>query len=112
MNKLIPFAKFNLFKAPVLDGAYVVSDANKTPKGFLFGTDTFISFLTKIDESFEKISSDQKKTFNNPAGKLIDLIEEHLPLNENFVQEMKESMAKSDYQMGISLEQISKTLHV
>ena len=53
-----------------------------------------------------------KKYFDNPAGKLIDAIEERLPLNIDFVNKLKltiSSTNKSDY---ISIDEIVKNIHV
>lgn len=111
--KITNLAKFSKIKSiPYLSKSSVIIDKNKNPVGFVFGRDAFISFLEHIDEEFEKQVSDPKKYFKNPAGKLIDAIEEKLPLNPDFINELKltiTSTKKSDY---IPIEKILKNIHV
>jgi len=80
--------------------------------GFVFGRDAFISLLEHFDQEFEKKVGDVKKAYDNPAGKLIDLIEEHLPLNPDFVRNLKSTLAKTKKSDWISLEDVSRSLHV
>ena len=89
----------------------VVVDGDGTPLGFVFGRNAFIDFLERIDSEFQDKVKDQKKAHANPAGKLIDLIEERLPLNPDFVKDLKKSISarKKDW---IPLDQIAKSLHV
>lgn len=87
---------------------------NKTgvPLGFVFGRDSFINFLEYIDSEFEKRVKDQKKAYDNPAGRLIDLIEAKLPLNPKFVKDLKSSVTKTRKSDWISLDEISHSLNV
>lgn len=114
MNKLIPFSKIAKIKNGFSDlsDSKVVMDKKGIPLGFVFGRDAFISFLEHIDEEFEKGVKDPKKAFDNPAGKLIDLIEERLPLNPDFVKELKSSVEEAQKTEWISLKQIKSALHV
>lgn len=114
MNKLIPFSKITKSKNGFsgLSDSKVAVDKKGVPVGFVFGRDAFISFLEYIDSEFEKKVKDPKKAFDNPAGKLIDLIEEKLPLNPVFVQELKSSIEEAQKTEWISLEQIKSALHV
>jgi hypothetical protein len=114
MNKLIPFVKFSK-KAKgnsFLSNTSVIVDKKGIPLGFVFGRDSFISFLEHIDEEFDRKVKDPKKAFNNPAGKLIDLIEESLPLNPKFVKELKSSLVRTKRSDWVPFEQITKSLHV
>lgn len=113
MNKLIPFAKFSKKRGKLsfLSKTSVVIDEKGIPVGFMFGRDSFISFLEHIDAEFEKKVKDQKKAFANPAGKLIDLIEETLPVNPRFVHDLKSSLAKTKQSDWISLEDVVSALH-
>ena len=113
MKKLIPFAKFSKKAARLsfLSNTSVVVDNKDVPLGFVFGRDAFISLLEHIDNEFAKLS-DQKKAFNNPAGKLIDLIEEKLPLNPDFVKELKLSITKTKNSDWIPFSEVIRSLHV
>ena len=111
MTKLIPFSTFSKNNIISKDGVSVVVK-DDIPSGFLFNRDAFISFLEQIDEQFESLVDDPKKAFNNPAGKLIDLIEEKLPINQKFASELRSSVKKNRNQDWISLEEIVQNLHV
>lgn len=114
MNKLVPFTKFTqpTGKLSFLSKTSVIVDKEGVPLGFVFGRDSFISLCTIIDEEFEKRIKDPKKAFDNPAGRLIDLIEEKLPLNPNFVKDLRSSIAKTKKSDWIPLEQIKRSLNV
>lgn len=114
MNKLIPFSQFakpngNL---ATLSNTSVVVDKSGVPLGFVFGRDSFISLCTTLDNEFEKRVSDSKKAYDNPAGKLIDLIEERLPVNPNFTKDLKLSIKNAKKSGWIPLEEIVRRLHV
>ena len=93
-------------------GASVVMDGKNTPIQFIFGRDAFISFLEHIDSEFEKNISNPDIAYNNPAGKLIDLIEERLPLHPKFVKDLKESISKSRKSKTYSLDEVIRSLNV
>lgn len=111
--KIIALAKFTKIKSmPYLSETSVIVDEKKIPLGFVFGRDAFITMLEHIDDEFEKRVADQKKYFDNPAGKLIDAIEEKLPLNTDFINKLKliiSTTNKSDY---ISIDEIMQNIHV
>lgn len=111
MNKLIPFRKFSIGR-PSLSGGSVVVNEQNIPLGFVFGRDSFISLCTAIDDEFEKRVKDPKIAFNNPAGKIIDLIEEKLPVNPKFKADLKDSIKSARQTRWISLEEISAALNV
>ena len=114
MNKLIPFAKFsnNAKKLDFLSGMSIVVNDKKAPLGFVFGRDAFISLLEHIDEQFEEKVSDPKKAFDNPAGRLIDLIEEKLSVNPNFVKKLKKSVAAMNKSHWIPFKEVMRSLNV
>lgn len=116
MNKLVPFTKFskkgNGGKLSFLSNTSVVVDKKGIPLGFVFGRDSFISFLEHIDSEFERKVKDQKKAFDNPAGRLIDLIEERLPVNPNFIRDLKLSLTKTKKSDWIPFEEVIRSLHV
>ncbi len=114
MNKLIPFSKFSKKSQSlaVLSKTSVVMDEKNNPVGFVFGRDSFISFLEHIDNAFQEKVKDQKKAFDNPAGKLIDLIEEKLPLNKRFVKDMEKTLKTTKESDWISIEELNRALHV
>lgn len=90
----------------------VIVDKNSVPLGFVFGRDAFISLCTVIDEEFEKNVLDQKKAYNNPAGRAIDLIEDRLPINPEFAKDVKSSLRDAQESGWIPMEEIIRTLHV
>ena len=65
-----------------------------------------------IYNEFEKRIEDPKLAYDNPAGKLIDLIETKLPLNPKFVKDLKSSISKTRKSDWISLDEISYSLNV
>lgn len=114
MNKLIPFGEFSkkANKLSFLSSASVVVDEKKTPLGFVFGRDVFISLLAHIDDEFEKRVNNPNKAFDNPAGRLIDLIEEKLSVNPSFVKELKKSISKKEKSDWIPFEEVIMSLNV
>ena len=115
MNKLIPFTQFVSAKKNKeffsLSKTSVVIDSEGIPVGFVFGRDAFISFLETIDETFEKKVNDLQKAYDNPAGNLIDLIEERMPVNTKFVKELKKSVEKTEKQDWIPLDEVMRTIN-
>ena len=114
MSKLVPLSRL-LKKAKdrrYLANTSVVLDNAGHPVGFVFGRDAFITFLQHIDDEFEKNVSDPKKAYHNPAGKLIDLIEEHLSLKPDFVANLKSTVSETKPSDWISLKDLKQALHV
>lgn len=113
MNKLIPFKKFSnkAEKLNLSDISVVVDDKN-IPLGFVFGRESFISLCTIIDTAFEKGVNDSKKAFDNPAGKIIDLIEEKLPVNPKFTSSLKSSIKGAENTRWIPFEEVMHSLNV
>lgn len=102
MNKIVPFdkiAKLNGEKK-LLAGALVVVDRKGIPVGFVFGRDSFISLLSKIDEQYEGKVADPKKAVDSFAGRIIDIIEEKLPVKKSFVTELRESITEANKDSG------------
>lgn len=99
-------------KISYLTNTSVIVDKKGFPLGFVFGRDAFISFLTAIDEEFEKKVTNPKQAFTNPAGKLIDLIEENLRVNPEFVKDLKTSLKKTKKEDWIPLTEIKRVLNV
>lgn len=114
MNKLVPFK--NVFrkteKIPSLSETSVVVDKKGVPLGFVFGRDSFIAFLEHLDTEFEKRVSDPHVAYDNPAGKLIDLIESKLPLRKEFVQELEKSIRETRKKDWIPFADVVRSLHV
>ncbi|MDO8570363.1 MAG: hypothetical protein Q7R97_02160 [Candidatus Daviesbacteria bacterium] len=112
-NKLIPFKKFsNKAERFNLSGTSVMVNKTGVPLGFVFGRDSFISFLEYIDSEFEKNVTDPGKAFNNPAGKLIDFIEEKLPVKSKFMSDIKEARKEAQRIGWVSLGEIERSLNV
>ncbi len=108
MNKLIPFSTFA--KSSLLSNTSVVVGETGTPIGFVFGRDAFISLLTTIDGEFEKKVKNPKQAASNPAGKLIDLIEENLPIDPAFIKKI--TTARAQETAWIPFDKVVKALHV
>lgn len=113
MNKLVPFTKFSKRAKKILiaNESFVVADAKGTPVGFVFGRNSFISFLEHIDEEFERKVKDLRQAYDNPAGKLIDLIEEKLPINPEFVKDLKIVTKKTKKSDWIPIDEVMENLH-
>ena len=59
--KLVALTKFAKIKSmPYLSETSVIMDKNKTPLGFVFGRDAFITMLEHIDDEFDNRITDQK----------------------------------------------------
>lgn len=113
MNKLVPLSKFTkLDKKYFPQDTSIVVNKEGIPVGFVFGRDTFISFLEHIDEQFEDNVKDSKKAFHNPAGKLIDYIEEKLPIKPDFIKDLKMSVKNTKKTDLVSIDEIARVLHV
>ena len=69
----------------------------------------FTTSLRYIDNEFEKNITNPEKAFNNPAGRLIDLIEERLPVKPSFI---KEARAKAQKIGWVTLDEIERSLNV
>lgn len=112
-KKLVPFKRFSKKAEKFnLSDTSVMVDKKGIPLGFVFSRDSFISFLEYIDSEFEKRVTDPKTAYDNPAGRLIDLIEEKLPLHPKFVRDLKTSISKTQKSDYISLDEISHFLNV
>ena len=61
---------------------------------------------------FEKNVTDPGKAFNNPAGKLIDFIEEKLSVKSDFIRDVKEARKEARKTGWISLEEIEQSINV
>lgn len=116
MNKLVPFTKFskkgNGGKLPFLSNTSVVVDGKGIPLGFVFGRDSFISLLEYLDSEFERRVEDPKKAFDNPAGRLIDMIEDNLPVNPDFVKDLRSTLKRMRKTDWIPLKDVARSLHV
>lgn len=114
MNKLVPFSRFikNNDKTRILANTSVVVDEKGTPLGFLLGRDAFISLLEHFDSEFERRAKDERLGFDNPAGQLIDLIEEKLPINPSFTKDLKSAIEHAKRSGWIPLREIKRSLHV
>lgn len=115
MNKLVSFSKFSnkdLKTKNLLSNASVVIDGRGIPLGFFFGRDTLISLMTAIDEQFEKKARNARDAYDNFAGRVIDLIEEKLPVNPSFVKDMEISINDARKKGWVTLQEVSKTLNI
>jgi hypothetical protein len=114
MNKLIPISKFSRLseRFSFLANTLVVVDKKGVPLGFVFGRDAFVSLLETIDTEFEEKVKNKRLAFSNPAGRLIDLIEEKLPVNPNFATDLKTAILSAKKKGWIPFDEIMRTLNV
>lgn len=114
MNKIVPFEKISNMNGEkkLLAGASMVVDKKGVPMGFVFGRDSFIALLSKIDEQFENGVLDQKKAFDNFAGRIIDVIEEKLPVKKSFLAGIKVSISDAKKTGWIPLADLKRALNV
>ena len=113
-NKLVPFKDMFGKRGHIssLSKTSVVVDEKGVPLGFVFGRDAFIAFLDHVDTEFEKRARNSSKAYDNPAGRLIDLIEEKLPLRSEFIRDLKQSIKKTKKEDWIPLREVMQSLHV
>ena len=114
MTKLVPFKTIfgRREKITSLSETSVVVDEKGVPLGFVFGRDAFIAFLEHLDTEFEKRVSDPRRAYDNPAGRLIDLIEDKLPLRKEYVEKLRKSMRETKKTDWIPFTDIKRMLHV
>ncbi|OGM30561.1 hypothetical protein A2630_02200 [Candidatus Woesebacteria bacterium RIFCSPHIGHO2_01_FULL_44_10] len=113
MNKLVPFSEISKLskRLSFLGSASVVVDEENVPIGYVMGRDLFVSLLELIDEEFEKKVADPQKAFDNPAGRLIDIIERNLPLRPEVIAEIEEAK-KTKREDWIPFEEVVASLNV
>lgn len=114
MNTLMPLKKFmpQSKRLALSANTFVVHNKSGIPIGFVFGRDSFISLLEQIDNQFEELVEDKTKAFHNPAGELIDAIEEQLPVNAQFVHELQQLHRDTKSTDWIPMEQVNTLLNV
>lgn len=112
MNFLVPLNQAIKQSPSTLSdaGSFSINNTDGIPIGFAFKRDSFVGFLEMIDADFEKKIPDQKKAFDNPAGRLIDAIEEQLPINQQFIQDLEQSHAQTQPDDWIPLKQLETVL--
>lgn len=114
MNQIVPFGKISRLNGEkkLLEKASVVVSPTGVPVGFVFGRDSFITLLSKIDEQFEQKVVDPQKAFDNFAGRIIDLIEESLPVKKSFLSDLKISITEAKKVGWVPLADLKRTLNV
>lgn len=111
MPQLIKYTDFLNKKEKLMqENAYVITDKQSHPMGFAFGKDAFIQLLEKMDEYYQDMIPDQRKAYTNPAGRLIDQIEEYIPLKEHFIQDVADTAQQTDTQSWIPFKEIIKNI--
>jgi hypothetical protein len=107
MSHLIKYTDFLKDTSTIMQGkAYVMTDRKSHPVGFAFGREAFIQMLEKMDEYYQDAIPDQEKAYANPAGKLIDQIEDHIPLKENYVEELRDAVKSKDPKSWIPFDEM------
>lgn len=112
-NKLVPVSRVFPKKNDLADfsAVSVVVDEHDVPHGFVFGRESFISFLQALDDEFETQSSSEEAAHNNMAGRLIDMIEERLPMKKSFVQDLKRSVKATKNTDWIPFDDVIQSVH-
>ena len=90
--------------------AAVVVDKNGAPKYFIFDTCSLWDLLCTIDTKFEEGVSSKEYVFHNPVGWLIDVIEEHLPINPQLVVKLKKGIEEAKKLGLVPFEKIKREL--
>lgn len=92
--------------------AGVVLDRAGAPRYFIFNTNALLDVLSEIDEPLaDRFSSDDyySKT-TNPAGWLIDELEQKLPLSSDYVDSLKSAIGEAQKKGWISFRKIEAEL--
>lgn len=94
--------------------AGVVLDRAGVPRVFVFDTFALLDVLSAIDERLVDRLSDEEYHSKeaNPAGWLIDELEAHLPVREEYVQSLKEAIAEAKRKGWISFEAVRLALNL
>lgn len=94
--------------------AGVVVDSKGAPQLFVFDTFAFLDVLSQIDENLvDRLSHEEyasKET--NPAGWMIGEIERKLPLNDEYVQSLKDAITEAKRKGWIPFETIEQKLEL
>ena len=98
-----PFANIKLSKGAKIG---IIVDKKNIPQGFVFNTKGFIELLSLIDEKLADILPEKhyysKKT--NPAGWLIDKIEEQLPIDKKFEESLEKLLEEAEKEDWLPLK--------
>ena len=94
--------------------AGVVLDRAGVPRVFVFDTFALLDVLSAIDERLLDRLSDEAYHAKeaNPAGWLIDELEAHLPVREEYIQSLKEALAEAKRKGWIPFEAVERALHL
>lgn len=101
-------------KHHICPDAGAIVDKNGTPRFFIFDSFALLDVLSAIDEKLvDRLSTEayHSKTIN-PAGWLIDHIEERLPLTSAYVQTLRDAIAEAEEKGWIPFEIIEKDLNL
>ena len=113
--KLAPWEKLaskSVFKLEKDSRAGVVLDKQGAPRIFIFDTNAFLDVLSEIDEKLvDKLSDAEYASKSvNPAGWLIDEIESKLPLNQDFVTSLRNSIDEAKKKGWVPFSKIQADL--
>ena len=94
--------------------AGVVLDRAGVPRLFVFDTFALLDVLSAIDERLVDRLSDEEYHSEgaNPAGWLIDELETHLPVREEYIESLKEAIAEAERKGWVPLKAIARALHL
>ena len=115
--RLIPWERVvsgNVFPLGKGSRAGVVLDRQGAPRLFIFDTSALLDVLSEIDEKLvDRLSSGEYHSkAANPAGWLIDAIEEKLPVSNDYIHSLKSAIAEAKKRGWVPFEKIERELEL
>ena len=115
--KLIPWGQIapkTVFPLKKGSRAGVVLDRQGAPRLFIFDTPALLDVLSEIDEKLvDRLpSAEYHSKAVNPAGWLIDTIEEKLPVSKGYADSLKSAIAEAKRKGWIPFEKIERELEL
>lgn len=115
--KLIPWGRITpktVFPLEKGSRAGVVLDRQGAPRLFIFDTPALLDVLSEIDEKLvDRLPSAEYHSKDvNPAGWLIDTIEEKLPVSKDYVDSLKSAIDEAKKKGWIPFEKIERELEL
>lgn len=94
--------------------AGVVVDREDNPQLFIFDTSALLDVLSRIDEALvDRLSPrEYHSKAVNPAGWLIDEIEEKLPLKPEYIQSLKDAIDEAKKKGWVPFKKIERELEL
>ena len=116
-SKLLPWSSWQPQAVfPLAEGsrAGVVVDKDGSPQMFVFDTNALLDLLSTIDESLadKLLDKDYHDKKINPSGWLIDEIEAHLPVSDEYAQTLKDAIDEAEQKGWVPFDQVKEELEL